>query len=103
MREGAEDCLWEEGVSEINAGDMVYVARSCSGKAGMVSMVQEVSYGQWCCSCGRHSGFILSARLPSLTDYPNNKLEGWHPVSWLRRIPPIEELDETEHKEELPA
>jgi hypothetical protein len=101
LREGA-DRLWEEGMSGIAVGDLVVVARGMpccghrTGAEGSIFVVSAIEpYAQEICiSC--------KAPLPLPTAFGHRGGKGFD-LPRLRRIPPLSELDEAEHKEETPA
>jgi hypothetical protein len=87
-------------VSEIKVGDLVVIVKpnpcGCDKGVGTIFMVEAFDRSNrwnscaWCGkNCGTHDQACGEGHAASLYK--------------LRRIPPLWELDETEHKEELPA
>lgn len=87
----------------IKVGDLVVVVGShCGGSAlGIIRTVIEIKtnyYGQ-CSKCG----FRQVHSVVGVLDGPA-PWSLWHvPLPWLRRIPPLAELDEVERDESIPA
>jgi hypothetical protein len=90
-------------VSEIKPGDLVRVARDCCGAhLGLIFEVESIWQppGWWritrCC------GYIGDEPLAERKDAVDGQL--CHaPLSWFRKIPPLGELDDVEHTEEILA
>jgi hypothetical protein len=89
-------------VSEIKVGDLVVVLHShCGSAVGMIRTVSafHANANGRCPICNFTLSHPIAAELNGPAPWGRWRL----PPSWLRRIPPLWELDETEHKEELPA
>ena len=90
----------EAPTAVIKVGDLVYFVRSCcmAYREGhsifVVHHIVELPFRASCSKCGQQMPFGLYAGC-------DGKLGA--PVGWLRRIPPLSELESTEHKEEQPA
>jgi hypothetical protein len=90
----------------ISVGDLVMVLRSCDCKPergyGTIFTVEaiEAAYRFECIRCDR----IIRDGRP-LAFGRISKGPGYHPVAWLRRIPPLEELEgeKTQEKIKEPA
>lgn len=86
----------------INVGDMVIIVRwpCCGAGLGKIYSVVDLSPSAGplfvCGSCKKQmdTGQERDAQLTT---------KGWIHLSWLRRIPPLSELESTEHKEETHA
>jgi hypothetical protein len=90
----------------ISAGDLVYVVRACDcnrergvGRMFVVAKI-EGAYNWHCKYCAT---IFTDGRLLAYGDAWFG--DGYHPVAWLRRIPPLEELEgqRTEEKIHEPA
>jgi len=92
-------------MSEIKVGDLVMLVGGCAlNKLGQVGTVTEISTGLWrCVGCKKHSGNFLTARVPEISSVPFNPLQGWLPLSWLRKIEPLSEPEANETREEIEA
>ena len=90
----------------IRVGDLVVVVRSeheCTtriygGAVFTVTGFEPQTGGGW--TCGRCGAVNL---LPNILEVALGLHKYGVPVPWLRRIPPLAELDEAERKEETPA
>ena len=89
----------------MKVGDLVYVCRTCdckngAGWLGTFGCVESVGVESRCtCSyCGKRWGnhVVVNVSLRA-------GATGVFPRSWLRRIPPIEELEQQQQTEEQPA
>lgn len=83
----------------ISVGDLVQVVRGHSCELGEVGRVEALQTWRWwsCAHCGEGEyGSVFAAKVG--TD-PADGVATGYPVSWLKRIPPLEEL-EGEHTEE---
>lgn len=84
-------------MNEIKVGDLVMEVKypHCEGrKLGHVYPVVGIDKtASACLKCGNYEPRGIHALLEG----------GLAPLSWLRRIPPLSELESTEHKEEQPA
>ena len=83
-------------MNEIKVGDLVQIVRVHCGDIGLgeiycVEVIRESIFGN-CVGCGASIEGLCAGGGPYLA-----------PLSWLRRIPPMSELESTEHKEETPA
>jgi hypothetical protein len=100
LREGA-DRLWEEGVSGIAVGDLVVVARGMpccgarTGAEGTMFIVNAIY------PCPDEFCIFCKASLSPSTAFGSRGRS--FDLPRLRKIPPLAELKETEHKEETPA
>lgn len=90
-------------MSQIKVGDLVVVIRGhrCFGAdavSGMVSVVDEVITGAtyYCLRCNDPIPVDAAMKLPGLGDVAM-------PFSWIKRIPPLSELDDVKQDEELTA
>ena len=86
----------------IKVGDLVYVARDCCGAwVGWTFFVVQLHAPQLslCPHCHYKNVHTL-AENPSW-DCPGQLC--YAPVEWLRRIPPLSELESEQHKEEIEA
>jgi len=100
MREGAEDCLWEEGVSDIRVGDLVVIVKpnpcGCDKGVGIIFRVEIIDRSERynkCHWCKQRFGIFDQA-----------SGDGHASALYkLRRIPPLSESDEVKHEEELTA
>ncbi|MCR4300666.1 MAG: hypothetical protein NUV51_03575 [Sulfuricaulis sp.] len=86
-------------MSEIKEGDLVQVVRwpCCGvGLGGVFRVVEILSPNAGHCKCGAPQPFEahpVGAGIPS---------KRWGaPISWLKRIPPLAELDDVQTKEEI--
>ena len=87
----------------IEVGDLVMVMREhCPANAvlGKIFGVIEVWPAQRgvALQCGNCGGVFSNGEHHSRL---GNKNADWIPTAWLRKIPPLSELDRTEHQEEL--
>jgi hypothetical protein len=88
----------------IKVGDLVRVVRACDCKPlrgyGTIFMVEkiETAFNLTCKHC---SAVIRDGR--PLAYGTISKGSGWHPLAWLRRIPPLSELDDVRQDEEITA
>jgi hypothetical protein len=84
----------------IKAGDLVVVVRwpCCSGEVGWIFSVKELrtSSDGWCLRCGSKTGHT-GAQLKASDGL------GLVPVAWLKRIPPLSELEGERQDEALVA
>lgn len=89
-------------MSDIKVGDLVMVIGDCCGaKAlGKIFIVESIHHAhKYCC---RHCSFsLINGELLAFSTV--NGRSGYWPLNWLRRIPPLSELEPAETKEELPA
>ena len=90
-------------MSEIRVGDLVVVVRTCCEKTaqeslgitGKVTLIRSTTMRcEYCLS------FMKTNWKAHFETECTFKCA---PLSWLRRIPPLSELESTEHKEETPA
>jgi hypothetical protein len=96
-------------VSEIKVGDLVMVVRDCCGHdIGKIATLESAHpadewASQWECGrCGARLQHSLAiGRLPSLSSTPREKRRGWWPLRWLKRIPPLDELERDQIVKEL--
>ena len=87
----------------ISVGDLVVVVRwpCCAGALGTIfrvaAFVPQGVHSEHCYKCNTYHGDIASVR-PEVRG-------GVYPVAWLRRIPPMEELEgqHTQEKAKEPA
>lgn len=91
----------------ISVGDLVMVVRGCGCRSGRIYCVIENcpdSRG-WICRITPDLGIGCGTILPPcvLVRVQNVLGKGYFPRQWLRRIPPLSELDSVEHKQEQPA
>jgi hypothetical protein len=83
----------------IKAGDLVMIVKDfCGCDIGEIFVAGEIQNRfnslQVCNECGTYGDTpILRTR----------RLKGWYPVSWLKRIPPLSELDDVRQDEEIHA
>lgn len=83
----------------IQVGDLVQVVRwpCCGWRIGAIGVVTDFCSGQdtngRCGGCESHIGKHFSAA----------KMPYWVPLPWLKRIPPLEELDDVKQDEEITA
>lgn len=87
----------------IKVGDLVYVARDCCGRyLGRIFVVEIFGTGSAECAFCKtwHRNVTLAAdnSIQALGNHGNLGL-----IHWLRRIPPLGELDEVEHCEGIEA
>jgi hypothetical protein len=94
-------------VSEIKVGDLVVVVRwphEHANNVGTIWTVQGFSPQSHCQDCGKT---WIWKKWRTVFKQPCAVLDAKQnfglPLSWLRRIDPLAELNETEHKEETPA
>lgn len=94
-------------MSDIKAGDLVRVANICCesheyliGRIGIVSS-DDLPGGFRCRFCGAEFTADRIVRVPDCASERGNRLTGWFVRSWLRKIPPLSELEE--HREEATA
>ena len=87
---------------EIKVGDLVQVMRTCCGVfSGYVFTVTEIFRPDGVRRC-KKCGFTSEAQwLFARTGRRRNPKKV--PLHWLKRIPPLEELDDVKHEEELHA
>ena len=93
-------------MSNIKVGDLVMIMRCCCARAeaehlGTIHSILTLGDGAgWNAACCGYKGGELDARL---FERPSNK--GWFKRHWLKRIPPLEELEgrRTEEKLKEPA
>lgn len=86
----------------IKVGDLVMVVRLCcvkymdgDGPIFTVAKIHDIGRGSICTHC--KSDLPDTARAASVAAFVGV------PLPWLKRIPPLSELGDVEHKEELPA
>lgn len=88
---------------QIKVGDLVVVTWShCVGaeadELGVIRTVLSLDSGKayWlkCRQCG---SFYKSPPIAEV------EKDGWHPLSWLKRIPPLSELDDAKRDAEITA
>ena len=87
-------------MNEIKVGDLVMQIHDCCetrGGIGIPGVVDRIWESRMRCPCCMQERFTTVAHLDC--DPPNQVAD----ISWLRRIPPLSELESTEHKEEQPA
>jgi len=85
----------------INPGDLVYVARDCCGHwLGRIFTVGHAAGREAHCDYCR-----LLVQEPLVVNAEFLQRPGMYcaPLSWLRRIPPLSELENIDNKEEIPA
>lgn len=85
-------------------GDLVRIVRNCDCNPtrglGYIFRVEKVEPAlNW--ECRRCKNVIRDER--PLAFGRVSVGEGWHPVAWLRRIPPLAELEGEDRKEEVHA
>jgi hypothetical protein len=91
---------------EIKVGDLVYVATTCcSGTAseslGLIGAVEELELPRYF-SCTRCTYCLTT--FSGLHAYLNcSSAYSKAPIGWLRKIPPLTELNKVEREEEIPA
>ena len=92
-------------MSEIKVGDMVMVVRVCCERAikesvrmGLPWTVISLEPLRGCCPSCVFNGPDFFARR-------NNLSSGWNgtPATWLKRIPPLSELESEKYEEEIKA
>lgn len=90
-------------MNEIKAGDLVQVVRCCCvayvdmTATFVVTRLNRPSLRDHCGTC---KTVLPDEPFAMATD---NAGEGGIPVSWLKRIPPLGELDDVRHDEEITA
>lgn len=87
----------------ISVGDLVTVVRwpCCNGDLGYtfrVAAVETLGAQGWCSHCGDQSGCHQGMPLKAVDH--NGCI---YPMPWLKRIPPLDELDDVKHDEEITA
>ena len=85
-------------MSNIRVGYLVVVVRDCCGKnIGAIRRVEAFEYNLVChCQyCNKHYRQIHRAF------FEGDEVPSAMPVAWLKRIPPLEELEGEQSKEEL--
>lgn len=95
----------------IKAGDLVIVVRDCCGNSlGRIATVEQTNPADdWAAlwQCGVCRATLKSAmslvRLPEISAAPEKPSRGWWPTAWVKRIPPLSELEGENRKEELTA
>jgi hypothetical protein len=96
-------------VSDIRVGDLVIITRDCCGSfIGRVAVVEDTHPADawasaWMCrACGSSLPSAMPiARLPALSSAPEDKRRGWWPLPWIKRIPPLDELERDQFVKEL--
>lgn len=92
----------------IEAGDLVIITwRCCGAFSGMIKTVDRIyeepiamGYGLRCAMCNKHVDYSTLADLsPTFQGFTYARA----PLAWLRRIPPMEELQSDRLREEQPA
>jgi hypothetical protein len=93
-------------MSAIKVGDLVAVVRCCCETAaqqelGLMRTVLEIRAGESDVGLMRPGCNCVHG-----VDQPMARIEGptgFHVLAWLKRIPPLSELESEDHKEELTA
>ena len=88
----------------ISVGDLVVAVRDggCGGHLGEFYTVLEIGNSSVAdFSCQRCGGIHLFPGTPALVD--RGAGAGYLPLSWLKRIPPLEELDKLKREQEITA
>lgn len=84
----------------ISVGDLVCIVRVCCpdqqwkiGMFGTVAVIDPPSLAMcnMCNKCGFDYSDVTTARVPETT-FSERMNDGWYPLSWLRRIPPLSDL-----------
>lgn len=92
-------------MSNIKVGDLVVITHDCCNHKtlGFVGEAIEIDAGFFQCEDCRHEHVGIQARIAGLAKAPDSPREsmGWVPIAWLKRIPPLSELEK--NKEELHA
>jgi hypothetical protein len=93
-------------VSEIKVGDLVAVIRypCCGAYLGVIMQVTRLTHTFEDYQCEKCRHWHGLNHIDSAID--DNKVRGTgrhFPLAWLRKIPPLAELNEVERKEETPA
>ncbi len=85
----------------IRVGDLVVVVkRHCDpSRLGYIFVVQQIQLGTTS-RCSRCGSGVSAARMVRVEFDPSDGKWWAYPDTWLRRIPPLWELDEAERKEE---
>ena len=86
-------------MNEIAPGDLVYVARDCCGEwIGMTFVVStiETVTNLRCGCCPAEFRVVICG-------FAEKEIIWVAPLSWLRKIPPLGELDDIENKEHITA
>lgn len=91
-------------MSDSKVGDLAVVTGGCcSHGVGLIGTVTEISEGYFVCEvCGfEHRG--IQAHLDGVAEGLDTDMYklGWFVLAWLRKIPPLSELEE--HREEAAA
>ena len=92
----------------IKPGDLVQIVRKfCTAHddvgLGQIFTVGHIStaFDFWCQKCPRHQTILKNGEPLALGNVGNG--DGYYPVSCLRRIPPLSELGDVLHHEEITA
>lgn len=87
----------------ISVGDLVQVIGSHCGKSGALGIIRTVEgFKSSSCRC-TGCGFVVNEELVAVLEGPA-PWSKWHiPVRYLKRIPPLDELESEKNKEELTA
>jgi hypothetical protein len=85
----------------IKVGDLVMVVRGCGCYLGEPYRVKAMDIGNKiyfrCIRCRKYQG------IQPLVEVHGNRRDGYFPLSWLKRIPPLDELEGVDEKETLHA
>lgn len=82
-------------------GDLARVADECCSSRSVLNQIGHVdaieSFASECADCG----FPYSGRFAHIPDLQTRPAGGWFPLHWLRRIPPLADLESIDIADEL--
>ena len=87
-------------MSQIKVGDLAVILRGCcrhkfAGAIGTVEAIKQIPSGINNGGCGHAFKSYVGAHVAGTPDYL------WPPLEWLKRIPPLEELEGERTEETL--
>ena len=90
----------------ISVGDLVQIVAECCDPGtvrGRFGMVLEISLGLFECEDCLHLERSVQTNIEGLAQLPDEPFEafGWVPLAWLKRIPPLSELEGEKTQEDI--